>query len=606
MSIDPEQYVSTQQNADRRIVMSSPGVPSADVVAALEDGLVNVIRRVELYEADGDTLWNPDAEADPGFARLIDGNVTVDYNSDERRVLDLALDNRDNLLRFDPFGGLWYDKVVKVFRGVSFIGGNASPRTAIVEAPTSAAARLLRQFLSTLGYTDVDILTDVTSIDELLPYSVFWSYTGTSATSKESILTQLWSLGKHIFTISSGNRVENTPHYFSETEVSISGTWNIKPTQGDSPVAGSFIAGPGGNGTGWAPSAVAVGVVPLALADHPTDATPTIGASLATHASGGYWVDLHTPGYSNTQTKKFLRAASDWVRGVGLSIEWETQIGEFMIDGLAEANFPDQVKVTGRDYAKKMKQSKLTVPTTFEVGTKLKDLVEALAVNAGINPNKMRIGISNEVLTSDMTYDTGADRWAIAKEACLSFNYEIFFDQFGWFTVRKFIDPYTGPTAWTFKTGEDGNLVSFDKSLSDSEIYNVIVVTSTPSDDATFPFYAVARNDDPTSPTRVERLGERVLPIEANYLGSTAECQELADAMLKIHALEQYALNKSSVYYPWLDVGQITEILDPDATDFEPTRYLLDSLNFGLGLGPMSGTAKRVTIVGQTGNPPEE
>lgn len=74
----------------------------------------NVTRRVEIYESDGVTPWpSLDAHVRP----FVDWNVNVDMARDERRTFDLVLDNTDKALRHYP-GGFWYDKVIKIFRGV--------------------------------------------------------------------------------------------------------------------------------------------------------------------------------------------------------------------------------------------------------------------------------------------------------------------------------------------------------------------------------------------------------------------------------------------------------------------------------------------------------
>src|SRR5688572_3503030 len=49
----------------------------------------------------------------------------------------------------------------------------------------------------------------------------------------------------------------------------------------------------------------------------------------------------------------------------GVLREWETQIGEFMIDQISEDYFPDEIKITGRDYAKKCLVSKLSNSMSF-------------------------------------------------------------------------------------------------------------------------------------------------------------------------------------------------------------------------------------------------
>lgn len=67
-------------------------------------------RRLEIYEEDGET---PFLQTNS----LIDGNISVDGSRDERRTLECRVDNTDGA--FDNFpGGFWYDKVVKLYRGV--------------------------------------------------------------------------------------------------------------------------------------------------------------------------------------------------------------------------------------------------------------------------------------------------------------------------------------------------------------------------------------------------------------------------------------------------------------------------------------------------------
>ncbi len=189
----------------------------------------------------------------------------------------------------------------------------------------------------------------------------------------------------------------------------------------------------------------------------------------------------------------------------------------------------------------------------------------------------------------------------MVKSALDSFNYERFFDNEGNFVVRQFLDPSTSPVTWVFGTGADGNLVTFNKSINDSRIFNHVVVNASPSDGDVLPYFGEAEVTDPTSPTHRDRIGDRVLPIDADWLDSDQACADLATERLKVTALESYELSFESIYYPWLEAGEIIQINDPDALDFEPDRFLFDSISYPLALGPMSGTGKRVTFVGSSG-----
>src|SRR6478735_84165 len=92
-------------------------LPPQEVIDAIETGNSQVTRRVALFESDAVTPWNPDEDA---VSRLVDGSVTIDGSKDERRTLEVKLDNTDNALRPDSIQGLWYDKVIQAFRGIKY------------------------------------------------------------------------------------------------------------------------------------------------------------------------------------------------------------------------------------------------------------------------------------------------------------------------------------------------------------------------------------------------------------------------------------------------------------------------------------------------------
>jgi len=62
--------------------------------------------------------------------------------------------------------------------------------------------------------------------------------------------------------------------------------------------------------------------------------------------------------------------------------------------------------------------------------------------------------------------------------------------------------------------------------------------------------------------------------------------------------LEEYSIDFSSVIIPFIDGGDIVIIIDDKESNYVPSRYLLSDYTLPLGLGKMTGTGKRVTIVG--------
>jgi hypothetical protein len=102
-----------------------------DVVEAIHSGAVSIKRRLEIYESDGETLWLPSSET----PRMTDGAVTVDYGRDERRAFDVTLSNSDGVISHDP-DGFWYDKILKMYRGLEFRNTKTTPSIFIAKDET--------------------------------------------------------------------------------------------------------------------------------------------------------------------------------------------------------------------------------------------------------------------------------------------------------------------------------------------------------------------------------------------------------------------------------------------------------------------------------------
>jgi hypothetical protein len=173
----------------------APTYTTTDYQAKFLAPQVRVTRRVEILEANGQTLWAETADNDP---RLISGSVSVDYSRDERRSLDLQLANFDRKLVHRP-EGFWYDKVLRVYRGIRFNDGFNThnyeislgkfmidrvqqpryPRTVKITARDYTKKALLSKFTEALSFAKNTLVTDVIAalaanagiFDRILPAS---------------------------------------------------------------------------------------------------------------------------------------------------------------------------------------------------------------------------------------------------------------------------------------------------------------------------------------------------------------------------------------------------------------------------------------------------
>lgn len=557
------------------------------VKSAIDRGQINkVTRRVEIYESDAVNLW-PQGVDD----RLVDGSVSLAYGDNERRTLDLTLRNDDNVLRSQP-NGFWYDKILKVYRGVEYSPHVVTPTVAVIESVGGlTASGGVIGYLARIGLPGAVFKSTLDEAD-LMNYDIIVSYTGASASSQGTLLRSLYDRGKNIITISVNNTGTVVPHLGATS--SVSDDWGISqmpnpPSLG----AGWTSEGSGTTVTGTVATAVTAGAVAVArwLMNN---AAYAITGSVAINGVDAKWFDLHLPTLGGSQTQQLFRNAVDWMKeSFG---NWETQIGEFGIDAIASPHFPQHVKVTGRDYTKKCMSSKIELPMNFAATTSVGQLISALAGNAGIK--KYRMASMPETIGAEMTFDRGTPRWEVMVAAAKTQGYEIFFDPQGYLVTRKYLDPTLSPENYVFQTGTEGNLASIDRSVNDSRIYNHIVVYGDPASGETrMPYVGEAKNVNPMSPTSVAKIGDRYYSYASTFFSSQLQCQQYAERLLGIHSLESFELSFQAINYPWLEVGEIAKVNDPQAVQTDPTKYLVDTASIPLGLGPMSFTGKRVLMV---------
>lgn len=566
--------------------------PPQSVIDAVLAPTTRVTSRIEIYEEDATTRW----EGDDG-ERLITGSVTADYSRDERRGIDLTLANQDGRLLNAP-GSFWYDKIIKAYKGVLLNENLRASRVIIIGSTGTTLTANFREMLAAFGFDDVRVNLLATTVDELAGYEIVVSLGGGSAFPNSTLINDAYAAGYAVFTEGDGTTSSQLSFATSQSANASRSTWLISPnTSLTHPlvygwVAETFASAFGTLITGISAEGVAVSQVTIDAISNYT----IIGAENP-NSRGGKWVHFHPNLFVTANTTAFLHTAMNWLTPYVPIGRWETQVGEFMIDQISEENFPLAVAVTGRDYAKKCLSAKFVEGVQFATGNTLEYNIAALSAQAGIT--KKILPVTGITVDGAFAFERGVTRWKAITDMAGAYNYDAYFDRQGYLRLVPFQDPANSPTAYTFKTGQDGgNLASYGKSTNDSRLYNHVVVIGGSADSTVLPPWAEAKNEDPNSPTSIEQIGDRLYEYASTFLTTTPQCQAVADKFLAVHSLEEFNLNFSSISAPWLEVGTISSFEDPRPAPGDATRFLLQSLSLPLNLGPMSGTAGRVTAVG--------
>lgn len=607
--------VASEQTTTQR---KSHNQVTPELIDAILAGETEIVRRVEIYEADGVTPWSgmDDIDGNQIKPRIVAGGVSISSGSDSRRNLDITLENSDGLISHNPDGGLWYDKIIKPFRGVKYRRTNRQATAAVV-TQTGADPNRIGPYLAQIGLTDVTYVSDATvanlaNYDVIVAYYPFADFSDSTA----ALLAQCYNAGYSVLTFNARATPDSIPLLTSVETVTVPDSvyWIVSPQTADTPWAGAhrfyrspvFVDVGMTLPTGKAATTLA-GTLPI------VSSVTYYSALYEENSAGGRWfhyhIDLIRP-FSNHfsganqayyhEEKKLLRAAVTWLFNYQTDVYYETQCGEFMIDRISEPRFPHQIQITGRDYSKKLDLSKFLVPTTYAAGSSLYDTIQAIIVSAGITRYNIGLQFDNQqdgTLLTDAAFDRGTSKLDALKNLSEAYTFEWFFDRTGTLIVRAFRDPVTSPATLILTAGGyRGNLIDFSKVSDDTEMRNLIIVTGQSSDGSVDLYFGSAANDDESSPTNRARVGERADFYTSAFYTSNEQCQAFAESVLAVKSLEAYELDFSSLVFPWVEVGEILEFY-ANGDDIFPTRFLFTDANIPFDLSPMGGTGKRVALV---------
>lgn len=580
-------------------------MPDFEIQEAFLAPTSRMIRRVEIFEQDGTTPWREDLWPHV----LVGGSVTVDYDRDERRNFDIELDNSTGELN-PKAGGLWYDKIFKVFYGIKLDQEERDIRIAVIEEWNSPGqAQQLKLLLSSCGVPIVHFMPMVTRYDEVQDYDVIVSISN-DYPRKMTLLNECFKNGKSILTFAPNCTVGQLPLLL--------GTVGAAPVTAASErvVTPSSIVHP--LTVGWSDWSTAAGTTYRKII---TAATGAVGFATGTDEDNGAglmgigyqdfggarWVHTNKadfmlssfgssdPVHMEAFARYACRAAT-WANPYTPKDNWEAQLGEFLADGISDSSANnDRIKVVGRDMTKRCINSKFVTATTFKSTQPIEEVIKAVASNAGIT--KLDIPPTGTTLGKDQTWERDTSRWEVIKEIAQANNYEIYFNARGYLTMRKYLDPLLSPPALHLTTGLGGNLVSRGAKTSDSKLFNHVVVVGESSDSKVPPVYAEAVNDNPSSSSNRAEIGDRVTIITSSLITDRYQAQALAESTLAVSSLEEFELQFTCTLLPWVEPGEIIQMENTQDRYWGPDRYLLSSLTLPLDLSPMSGTGKRIIKV---------
>jgi hypothetical protein len=253
---------------------------------------------------------------------------------------------------------------------------------------------------------------------------------------------------------------------------------------------------------------------------------------------GGIWSPRSD--YSGTfYTDRIIRLSRGIRYGPG-AVE-VVPIGTFLIDraDVAVERNMSLVVLSGTDLWKKLSKSKFARAKSWDVGTPVNTVITEMAEPGGItrfnlDPLLSRTESGRELIKK-RSVEQGDNRGEALAELCKDKGLDIYFDTLGRLTTQDFRAPGDTAVVYTYDPEANNNLITAKVAYSDENLYNSVMVLGTKDKDNII--VSRVRDTDPTSPTNVDRIGERVFLYESEDIGDQDDADTVAEQLFYKHVL---------------------------------------------------------------------
>lgn len=277
-------------------------------------------------------------------------------------------------------------------------------------------------------------------------------------------------------------------------------------------------------------------------------------------------------------------------------------VGTFMVDKaetLVERGM-STVVISGSDLWKKFSKSQFGKPRKFTEGSGINTIIKDLADEAGItqvnlDPLNER-GPGGKQLARDFVFEADITRGEAVRKLADDMGVEVFFDPMGVLVSREFSDPFDRATVWSFD--QDDDMAFFMRSvIDDDRLYNHAIVVGTAKAADGGPIYrASLKDNDPSSPTSVDRIGDRVFRYESPLLGSQEAVDKSVRRIFYRHFLLGRTVALEAVCNPALEGNDVIRVAETKFSSLNQ-RFLINSMTIPLVTSKQKITVKKVVNV---------
>lgn len=259
-------------------------------------------------------------------------------------------------------------------------------------------------------------------------------------------------------------------------------------------------------------------------------------------------------------------------------------IGTFMVDHadiVVERNM-SMVVLSGSDLWKKLGKGVFDHTKTWAAGTQLvtviKDIVNAAGIDSVIDDLRDDRPAAARDLNKKFSVEQGDNRGEAVQRLAKAYGLDVYFDQLGRFVVSDMRSGEDRQTVWEFDPDDNHMTISVRSTYKDDNLFNHVLVIGTGGKN---PVHAHVRDNDPSSPTNIDRIGLRTYKYESDDISTTAAAQEAARKLFHKHMLLTEEIVMDAICNPALDGNDVIAVREPTFAKLN-RRYRIRGLSVPL------------------------
>jgi len=249
-------------------------------------------------------------------------------------------------------------------------------------------------------------------------------------------------------------------------------------------------------------------------------------------------------------------------QGYGINII-QTFVG--LIDRIEMTTFPQELKLSIRDNLKLALDQTITFTdglthvVLFQVQT-VEAIFTALCGYAGLPIGT--IEATGLTITKTFSWETYADCFSFLADLC---GFEYGADESGLIYFKKDTIVANPVASYVFKEGED--IISLGYTIDDNDLYSKIIVYGKDINDA-----VITATKDYVSKVYYKVLSQKIMKIDASDANTIGQCQAIADRAEMLMRSRVREVSFAAVAVPWLQVGDIIQVIESSTTISELYR----------------------------------